>query len=174
MASTLSLLPTTMTSTAVHCFLLMARPPLADFLFANLPQLSDSRGVTRHNTLHHLYSSSNHSLSCNLVCSGLGLDSDDADSWVILATVMCAVTKIAEPGFQGRRVVFLDSGAVGGDAGFAGDGSPLAGTVEECDVDSVVGGDIVSLARFGIGVEYKVDATRFLQRFIVNGVKRLG
>lgn len=82
---------------------------------------------------------------------------------------MCVVTKIAEPGFQGRGVVFLGSDAVGDDAGFAGDGSPLAGTVEECDVDSVVGGDIVSLARFGVGMEYEVDATRFLQEFIVSG-----
>jgi len=152
----------------------MARPPLVDFIFANLPQLSNSWHVTRHNTLHHLHSSSYHSISCNLVCSGLGLDSDDADSWVILATIMCAVTKIAEPGFQGRGVVFLDSGAVGDDACSAGDGSPLAGSVEECNVGSIVGGYIVSLARFGVGVEYEVDATRFLQELIVSGgAKRL-
>jgi hypothetical protein len=158
-----------------HYFPLMAQPPLADFLFANLPQLSNSWHVTRRNTLHHLYGSSNHSLSCNLVCSGLSLHADDADSWIILATIMCAVTKIAEPGFQGRGVVSLDSGTVGDDAGFARDRSPLAGTVEERDVDSVVGGDVVSLARFGIGVKYEVDATRFLQEYIVNGgVKRLG
>src|SRR5437868_6003035 len=147
----------------------MARPPLADFLFANLPQLSNSWYVTRHNTLHHLYSPSNHSLSSNLVCSGFGLDSDDTDSWVVLPTIMYAVTKIAEPGFQGRGVVFLDSVTVSDDAGFPRDGSPLAGTVEERDVDSVVGGNVISLARFGIGVEYEVDATRFLQGFIVNG-----
>ena len=87
---------------------------------------------------------------------------------------MCAVTKIAEPGFQGRGVVFLDSGAVGDDACSAGDGSPLAGSVEECNVGSIVGGYIVSLARFGVGVEYEVDATRFLQELIVSGgAKRL-
>jgi hypothetical protein len=118
----------------------MARPSLTDFIFANLPQLSNSWRVTRPNTLHHLHSPSSHNHSCNLVCSGLGLDSDDADSWVALATVMCAVTKITEPGFQGRGVVFLDSDTVGDDASFAEDGSPLAGAVEECDVDSVVGG----------------------------------
>jgi len=39
-----------------------------------------------------------------------------------MCTIMCAITKIAKPGFQSRGVVFLDSDTVGDDAGFAGDG----------------------------------------------------
>jgi hypothetical protein len=88
-----------------------------------------------------------------MVCSSLGLDSDDADSWVVLATIMCAITKVAKPGFQSRGVVFLDSDAVGDDAGFAGDGSLLAGAVEECDVDSVVNDDVNAEVEIPIGRE---------------------
>ena len=75
---------------------------------------------------------------------------------------MCPITEISKPSLQSRRVVFLDSSTVGEDASFAGDGSPLAAAVEESDVDGVVGGDVVCLARFGVGVEDEVDAARFL------------
>jgi len=45
------------------------------------------------------------------------------------------ISEIAEPGFEGWRVVFFDNGAVGEDGGRAGNGRPLPGTVEEGDVD---------------------------------------
>jgi hypothetical protein len=131
----------------------MARPPLANLILSDLPQLANSRCLARDNALNHLHSASNHGLTCNLVCRSLGLDFDHANSWIVLATIMCAVTEVAEPGLQSRRVVFLDSGAVSEDAGFAGNGCPLAGAVEEGDVDGRVGGDVICLAGFGVGVE---------------------
>lgn len=54
---------------------------------------------------------------------------------------MRAVAEIAEPGLEGRGVVFLDDGSVGDDFRGAGDGGPFAGVVEEGDVDVGVGGD---------------------------------
>ena len=140
----------------------MARPPLANLTLTDLPQLAHGRRLPCHNTLHHLHSPADHSLARNLVCSSLGLDFDDANSWITLATVMCAVTKITEPGLQSRGIVFLDGGAVCEDAGLAGDGGPFASAVEEGDVDGAVGGDVVGFAGFGVGVEDQVDATGFL------------
>ena len=124
----------------------VARSPLADLALAKFPQFSDSRRLTRHHTLNHLNRASNHVLTCDLVCNGRGLNFDDTDSWIFITTVMCAVAEITKPGFQGRRVVLLDRGAVGEDARFAGDRSPLAEAVEEGDVDGVVRGDVVGLA----------------------------
>ena len=153
----------------------MARPPLADLALANLSQLAHSRRLTRDHALHHLDSASNYILSCNLVCNGLGLYLDDADSWIVLATIVCPITEISKPSFQSWRVVFLDSSSVGEDTGFAGDGSPFAAAVEEGDVDGVIGGDVVGLARFSVGVEDKVDTARFLWKVHVSGgVMNLG
>jgi len=47
------------------------------------------------------------------------------------------ISEIAEPGFEGWRVVFFNNGAVGEDGGRASDGCPLARTVKEGDVDVV-------------------------------------
>lgn len=76
---------------------------------------------------------------------------------------MFTITQVAEPCLQSGRVIFLDGGAVGEDAGFAGDGDPLAAVVEEGDVDGGVGGDVVGLTGLGVGVEDQVDAAGFLQ-----------
>lgn len=59
---------------------------------------------------------------------------------------MRAVTEIAEPGFEGWRVIFLDGGAVDDDAGCAGDRGPFAGCVEEGNVDVLVALDVVGFA----------------------------
>ena len=66
---------------------------------------------------------------------------------------MLPVTQVAEPCFEGGRVVFLNYGAVGYDGGVAGDGRPFAGRIEERDVGVRVRCDVVSLARFGVGVK---------------------
>ena len=52
---------------------------------------------------------------------------------------MLAVTEVAEPGFESGRVECLDLITVGDDAGFAGDGCPFTGAVEEAEVDLWVG-----------------------------------
>ena len=54
--------------------------------------------------------------------------------------------------------------AVGGDFRDAGHGGPLAGSVEEGDVDVGVGGQGVGLAGFGVCMEEEVDAAVFLLR----------
>jgi hypothetical protein len=141
----------------------MASPPLADLTLTNLPQFAHRRRLALYNALHHLHGPSNHSLSSNLVCSSLGLNLDHANSRIILTAIVCTITQVAEPCLQSGRIIFLDGGAVGEDAGFAGDGGPLAAVVEEGDVDGGVGGDVVGLTRLGVGVEDQVDAAEFLQ-----------
>lgn len=75
---------------------------------------------------------------------------------------MLAVTQVAKPGLEGRGIVFLYGLAVGEDGGFAGDGRPFTSGIEEGDVDCRVGGYVVGLAGFGVGMEYQVDASSFL------------
>ena len=64
----------------------------------------------------------------------------------------------------------MNSGAIGIDLGRAGDGCPLAGTVEESNVDVRVGLKVIGLACLGVGVEDEVDAARFLEKGCVSGV----
>jgi len=52
--------------------------------------------------------------------------------------------------------------AVGDDVGFAGDGGPFAGVVEEAEVDVGVVFEVVGLAGFGVCVEDEIDAVAFL------------
>jgi len=73
-----------------------------------------------------------------------------------------AVTEVADPGLEGWGVVLVDLLAIGLDGGFAGDGGPFAGVVEEAEVDFGVSVEVVGLAGFGVGVEDEVDAVAFL------------
>lgn len=75
---------------------------------------------------------------------------------------MLAVLQVAKPRFQGRRVVFADRLTVSDDVGFARDRGPLAGGIEEGDVDLRFGLEIISFAGFGVGVEKEVNAATFL------------
>ena len=72
------------------------------------------------------------------------------------------VTKVAQPGFEGRRVVRLDLGTIRDDRRIARDRRPLPRAVEESQVDFGMGGQIIRLAGFGVGMEQKVDAIAFL------------
>lgn len=75
---------------------------------------------------------------------------------------MRTVFQVAEPGFEGWRVVFADGLAVGDDGGFAANGGPFAGGVQEGNVDFGVGLQVVGFAGFGVGVEEEVEAATFL------------
>ena len=75
---------------------------------------------------------------------------------------MLAVTKIANPSLQRRRVVLLDNGAIGLDGGVARDGRPLAGVGDETKVNRRVLLEVVGLSRLGVGVEKEVEAICFL------------
>jgi hypothetical protein len=58
--------------------------------------------------------------------------------------------------------VLLDDSAVGLDGGLAGDGCPLAGVVDETNVDGGVLLQVISLARLGVGVEEDVKSVCLL------------
>ena len=78
---------------------------------------------------------------------------DHADSWIVWAAIVSPVAEITEPGFESWRIVLVDEGAVGADGSVAGDARPLAGGVEESNVDGGVRGEGVGFAGFGVGME---------------------
>jgi len=118
--------------------------------------------LASHCTLHHIDGAADLSLARNSVLDGLGVDLDQDDSWVLWATVVLSVTKVAQPGLEGLRVVLAHLLAVGLDRGLAGDGRPLARVVEEAQVDFRVCLEVVGLAGLGVGVEDDVDAVALL------------
>ena len=81
---------------------------------------------------------------------------------------MLPITQISDPSFEVCGIIFADLVTVGRDGGFAGDGGPGAGGVEEGDVDLVVFGQVVGFAGFGVGVEEGVDSSAFL--FVMGGL----
>lgn len=137
---------------------LVRASPRLDFLLAELPQLVNRRGLARNNTLSDLHAPANSILPRNSIDSSLSGNANDANTRIIWSAIVLSITQVAQPGFQGGGVVFLDNGAVGNDLGGARDGSPFAGGVEEGDIDMGVGGDVRGFAGLGVGVENEVDA----------------
>jgi hypothetical protein len=141
--------------------------PRLDLLLAELPQFVDLWRLARNNSLCHLHAPANSVLPHNSIGSSLGGNSNNADTRIIRSAIVLSITKVAQPGFQSRRVVFLDDGAIGDDLRGAGHGGPFAGGVEEGDVDVGVGRDVGGLARLGVGVEDEVDSFVFLNTVLV-------
>ena len=100
-----------------------------------MPKLVDLRSLASNNTLGELNSAANGRAPADGVLCSLAGDLNEANAGVLGATIVLAVTEVAEPGLEGRRVVLLDAGAVGLDGGGAGDAGPLAAVVEESKVD---------------------------------------
>ena len=131
-------------------------------MLLNVPELVDLSCLAGDDTLGELNSAADGSAPADGVLGGLGGDLDEADARVLGAAVVLAVAEVAEPGLQAGRVVLLDAGAVGLDGGEAGNAGPLAGVVEEGEVDVGVLGEVVGLAGLGVCVEDEVDAVVLL------------
>ena len=129
----------------------------------NVPKLVDLSSLASDNALGKLHSAANGSAPADGVLRSLAGDLDEADARVLGTAVVLAVTEVAEPGLEGGRVVLLDAGAVGLDGGGAGNAGPLAGVVEETEVDFGVLLEVVGLAGLGVGVEDEVDAVVLLR-----------
>lgn len=136
---------------------------MLDLVRLDVPKLVYLSSLASDNALGELHSAANGSAPADGVLRSLAGDLDEADARVLGAAIVLAVTKVAEPGLEGRRVVLLDAGAVGLDGGGAGDAGPLAGVVEEGEVDVGVLLEVVGLAGLGVGVEDEVDAVVLLQ-----------
>jgi hypothetical protein len=128
-----------------------------------VPQLVHLSSLASDNALGELNGTTDGCAPGDSVLCGLAGDLDEANARVLRATVVLAVTEVAEPGLERRRVVLLDAGAVGLDGSGAGDAGPLAGVVEESEVDLGVLLEIVGLAGLGVGVEDEVDAVVLLR-----------
>jgi hypothetical protein len=131
-----------------------------------VPQLVHARRGARRNTLRQLYEAANLGPVRHGVLHSVSPDANDANTWVLWATVVLAITEVSNPRLQCRRVVLLDNSAVGLNGSLAGDGRPLAGVGDEANVDRGVFFEVVGLARLGVGVEEEVEAVSFL--FLVN------
>lgn len=91
------------------------------------------------------------------------LDPDDADARVVLSSIMDTVPQIPEPCPQVRAVVLFDKGPVRDEVGRAADRGPLTRVVQKADVDMRVAGEIVGLARLGVGMKEQINAASFLE-----------
>lgn len=135
---------------------------LLNLVRLNVPQLVDLRSLASDNALGELNSAANSSAPADSVLCSLAGDLDKADARILGTAVVLAVTEVAEPCLEGGGVVLFDAGAVGLDGSGARDGGPLAGVVEEGEVDVGVLGEVVGLAGLGVGVEDEVDAVVLL------------
>lgn len=66
---------------------------------------------------------------------------------------MLAILQVAKPCLQGRRVVFADHLTISDNVGFAGNRGPLAGGIEEGNVNLGFGLEVIGFAGFSVGVE---------------------
>lgn len=131
-----------------------------------MPQLVHLSSLASDNALGELNGTTDGCAPGDSVLCGLAGDLDEANARVLRATVVLAVTEVAEPGLERRRVVLLDAGAVGLDGSGAGDAGPLAGVVEESEVDLGVLLEVVGLAGLGVGVEDEVNAVVLLRCWV--------
>jgi hypothetical protein len=136
---------------------------LLNLVRLNVPKLVDLSSLASDNTLSELHSAANGSAPADGVLRSLAGDLNEADTGILRTAIVLAVTEVAEPGLEGGRVVLLDAGAVGLDGGGAGNAGPLAGVVEETEVDFGVLLEVVGLAGLGVGVEDEVDAVVLLR-----------
>ena len=132
----------------------------------NVPKLLDLGGLASDNALGELHSAANGSAPADGVLCGLAGNLDEANARVLGTAIVLAVTEVAEPRLESGRVVLLDARAVGLDGGSAGDTGPLAGVVEESQVDLGVLLEVVGLAGLGVGVEDEVNAVVLLRCWV--------
>ena len=132
----------------------------------NVPKLVDLGSLASDNALGELHGATNGSAPAGGVLRSLASDLDEADTRILGTAVVLAVTKVAEPCLERRRVVLLNAGAVGLDGSGAGNAGPLARGVQESEVDLGVLLEVVGLAGLGVGVEDEVDAVVLLRRCI--------
>lgn len=73
--------------------------PLLDLLLADMPQLVHRWALSRRDTLGQLDRAADDALVANCILDGASFDSDDGDSRVLWAAVMCTVTQVTNPSF---------------------------------------------------------------------------
>lgn len=137
--------------------------PLLDLRRIDLAQLVDRSCVASHSTLGNLERVSKECLVCDGVCGSIDLDADDANPGVVLGTIMLTIAEVTHPSLQAWAVVLLDSATVGIDGGRARDGRPLAGAIQEADVDLRILLQLIRLVRFGVGKEEQLGAILLLR-----------
>lgn len=140
----------------------LLRLPLRNLRLVEVPQLVDAGRLASRDAFGQLNETTNSCSARDRVLCSLGLDPDDANAGILWATVVLAVTKIADPSLQRWRVVLPDNVAAGLDRGMAGDGGPLARVVDEANVDRRVLLEVICLARLGVGVEEEIKSIALL------------
>lgn len=131
-------------------------------ILRQFPQLIHIRRTPRHRPLHNLRPASQHRLRSNRIRRRLGRNLNDPNPRILRSTIMGSIFQIPQPRLQRRRIIFANHLAIDDNFGFAANGSPFAGGIEEGDVDFGVGFQVVGFAGFGVGVEEEVDAAALL------------
>lgn len=142
--------------------LLRVGSPLRELLLVQVSELVDLRSVASGNALCKFNESTDCSSARQGVLGSLCGDLDEDDTGVLWATIVLAITEITEPCLERGRVVLSDPLSVGLKCGLAGDGCPFARGIEESEVDVRVRFEVIGLARFGVGVEDKINAVALL------------
>ena len=124
---------------------LVGSTPLVDLRLGDLSQLVDLRRLARHHALGNLRYLPDKRARGDSICYRDCLDADDANPGVVLASVVRAVSEVTQPRLELRAVVLLHHGTVCDDACLARDGRPVAGAVEEGDVDVGIALQLVGL-----------------------------
>ena len=148
-----------------HCAIIVTlRPGSLQLLLIQVTQLVDLCRLTRQNALGDLDRATDRSPAGDGILRRLGSHLDDDDSRVVRSTVVLAVAEVAHPRLQCRAVVLVHFLPVRLNRRGARDGRPLAGAVQEAQVHGLVGGQVVRLTRFRVGVEDVVDAVALLEK----------
>ena len=143
-----------------------ARLTLLNLVCLDVPELVHLSSLASDNTLGELNGAANGCAPADGVLCGLAGNLDEANARVLGTAIVLAVTEVVEPRLESGRVVLLDARAVGLDGGSAGDTGPLAGVVEESQVDLGVLLEVVGLAGLGVGVEDEVNAVVLLRCWV--------
>lgn len=141
-------------------------------LLTDLSELVDLCGVASDRGCDHLDAPGKRIRARQSVYRRLGLELDNADSRVVLGTVVNAIAEVANPVLELGRVVLGYDGSVGDNGGVAGDRGPFTGGVAEGHIAVGVGVDVIGLAGLGVGVKDEVDAAVLLQMVLVGSVQR--
>jgi len=138
------------------------RAPLLKLLLVQMSELVDLWRLASNDTLCEFGESADSGAAANRILRCLGRDLDDADSGILWATIVSAITEVANPGLECWAVVLADLLAIGLNGCLTGDGGPFTGGGKEGDVDLGIGFEVVGLSGLGVGVEDEVYSVALL------------
>ena len=87
----------------------VAPSPGTNVLLGKLPQFINSRRLSCYHTLNHFLRASYNILPRHRICNRLRFNPNNANPRIFRSTIVFSISQIPKPGFECRRIVFLDS-----------------------------------------------------------------